>query len=171
MSDLHMALRHHEQLRHRLLVEFPELAVDEETLADTLEGASDLDQAIAAVVRSMETDEALADGCEARIIELGERRERFQHRIAVKRRLIAETMEAARMRKLTLPEATLSLGTSPAKVVIVDEAALPADYFVQPDPPPPRADKRLILQALKDGTVVPGACLSNQSPQLTIRRK
>lgn len=43
---------------------------------------------------------------------------------------------------------------SQPSVIIEDEAALPADAFVQP---PPQVDKRWIAEAIKDGKEVPGA--------------
>lgn len=171
MSNLQMALRHHEMLRYRLLSEFPELQDDEQTLADSLEGVSDLDQAIAAVVHSMDDDTALADGCQSRMYELAERIARFERRIATKRRLLAEAMESAGLRKVTAPDFTLSLTPVKAKVIVTDESSIPADYLTQPEPPAPKPDKRLILQALNEGHPVAGCTLSNGGQTVTLRRK
>lgn len=45
---------------------------------------------------------------------------------------------------------------STPSVVIDDEPAIPADYYVQP---PPQLDKRFIVEAIKSGKTVPGAHL------------
>lgn len=49
-----------------------------------------------------------------------------------------------------------------------DERQIPSDYFTDPVPPPPALDKRLMLQALKDGAEIPGAKLS-QGYRLSIK--
>ena len=51
---------HYQQARERLLFAWPQL--DPETLADTLEGITDLHEMIAAVIRSALVDEALQAG-------------------------------------------------------------------------------------------------------------
>jgi hypothetical protein len=63
-TRLNASLNHHAYSLERLRVEFPEVA--EETLADTVEGLSDLDEAIAEILRSRLDDLALADALQAR---------------------------------------------------------------------------------------------------------
>ena len=58
-------------LRQRLVAEYPN--VDEETLADTLEGITDLHEMIAAVIRSALVDEALPTGLRYRVDEMKQR--------------------------------------------------------------------------------------------------
>lgn len=169
--NIHTSLAHHLWLKEQLLLQCPDLASDEEALADTLEGISDLDTAIAAIVHSMEEDEAMVVGCEIRMGELKERANRFQHRIESKRRLLAEVMERAGLPKVKAPDFTISLKPVPPSVIITDPTRLPADYLVTPEPPAPRPDKALIKKALSEGYEIPGATLGNGGLGISIRRK
>jgi hypothetical protein len=56
-SKIDRQLTHHQYLRARLEEDFPD--VDEETLADTLEGLSNLPDMLAEVCRSMLDDQAI----------------------------------------------------------------------------------------------------------------
>lgn len=169
--NLHNAIRHHELLRDRLLAEFPELREDETALADTLDGVSDLDEAIAAVVRSLDDDEAMVVGIGDRQTSLATRADRYKARIETKRKLIADAMEAAALKKIVKPDFTLSLTPVKPKVVITDEALVPPGYKIAPTPPEPKPDKKQIGDDLRAGYVVPGATLSNGGFTVTLRRK
>ena len=68
----------YQALRGRLLNEWPEL--DEETLANSLEGITDLHEMIAAVIRSALVDEALHAGLRFRLDDMRERLSRLELR-------------------------------------------------------------------------------------------
>jgi hypothetical protein len=78
-------------LRDRLCAEDPQ--IDEQTLADTTEGLTDLHDILAAIIRAALADQALATGLEGRIGEMLARRDRLQDR-AAKRRQIAKVRDA-----------------------------------------------------------------------------
>src|SRR5262245_66274816 len=61
----------YQALRGRLLTEWPD--IDEETLADSLEGITDLHEMIAVVIRSALVDEALQAGLRFRPDDMNER--------------------------------------------------------------------------------------------------
>ena len=152
------------ELRHRLVELHPEL--DEQTLNDTLEGATNFREAIAALIRSALEDECLADALRDRMTDMRTRLSRHEARAASKRQVAVENMEAADIRKLTEPDFTASTRVGPPSVVIDNEHELPIDYLL---PQPPKPDKRAILEALTRGSTVPGAVLAQPKLSLTVR--
>lgn len=162
------AVTAHNQIKARLLEQFPDLADDEQALLDTLDGESNLDRAVVAVFESALDDEGRASVIADRLDALAERRSRFQDRAKAKRNVIVSAMEDAGVKKIEAPEVTLSLRQAPASVVITDEAAIPA-AFVETEIVK-KLDKAAIKAALNEGPV-PGAALSNGGVSLTARTK
>jgi hypothetical protein len=168
MADVVQELSNYKALKEQLLAQYPDIGDD--ALADTLEGATNLHEALAQVIDSAENDRTLCDALGQRIEEMRARQKRIEERIEHKREFAATVMESAGIKKLSLPAATVTLTPRPPKVIVTDEAALPAAYFTTPDPPAPRVDRRKLAEALKYGEDVPGALLSNSRPTITIRR-
>jgi hypothetical protein len=166
----HMHLKHetHTYLaaKERLLATWPDL--DSDTLADTLEGITDLHEMIAAVVRSALVDEALVSGLRLRLDDMKERLSRLEIRGAKKRQLAFEAMSEAGLKKLEQEDFTASLRAGPLSLVIAAEDEIPQDYWI---PQPPKLARQALLNALKQGNEIPGAVLSNPKPSLSVRTK
>ena len=152
------------ELRRRLIELYPEL--DEQTLNDTLEGATNFKDALASLIRSALDDECLANALRDRMTDMRTRLSRHEARAASKRQVVVENMEAANIRKLTEPDFTASTRAGPPSVVIDNEHELPIDYLL---PQPPKPDKRAILDALTRGAMVPGATLAQPKISLSVR--
>lgn len=152
-----------QKLKERIAAE---LGDDIDTLRDTLEGATNLHELIAATALELAAVEGEKEGIEIAIVKLKERLTRHCNRAQAIRNGIATAMEVAELTSLKTPAATLSMRASPPRVEITDIATIPALYMIQP---PPAPDKKAISAALKDGAAIPGAMLSNSPPALSIR--
>lgn len=165
-TDIRAAAQQHRNLKAELLALYPELAEDDQALADTLEGISRIDRVIAKLIEEALFREALVAGIAERMRELAERKSRLSAGAEKMRSMALWAMGEAGLLKLTEPEFTATAGVSRPSVVIVDEAALP-DAMVRVVRSP---DKTLIGAELKLGHEVPGAMLSNPRAMLTVKK-
>ena len=152
------------ELRNRLLEHCPDL--DDQTLNDTLEGATNFTEAIAAVIRSAIEDEAFAKALKERIEAMKSRLSRLEARASAKRLTAVESMKSANMQKLNVADFTASVRIAPQSVQIINQDTIPNRFLV---PQPPKPDKKAILQALVEGAIVPGALLAGSKFSLSVR--
>ena len=162
--NLEFAAIHYRTIRDRLRAEDPQL--DEQTLADTVEGLTDLHEILAAVVRAALADEALASGLKCRISEMQGRLERLQERAAKRRQIAKDAMVELDLKKIAAPDFTISLRPGMPALVVLNEDAVPSIYW---QPGEPRLKRQQLASDLKDGTEVAGATLSNPEPVLSVR--
>lgn len=148
-----------------LLHLYPELAEDEDLRLDMIEAETDANALFSAIVAQVIEADKNATGLKAYEARFRERRARMERRVERLRELGFRIMEAADIRKVELPEATLSIRNGAQQVVITDESKLPDDLCKIERSP----KKTEIKDALKSGTEVPGAELSNGAPSLSIR--
>lgn len=147
-----------------LLLQFPDLADDEELRVCALEGETPVFELLAAVVDDIRGAGTMQQAIESRIGELRARKERFVRRETACRKLAQRIMDAADLRKAVLPEATLSVRPAPRAVRIIHPDFIPAEFWrVKREP-----DLTAIKTALKAGADVPGAALSNAADTLAI---
>ena len=164
-SVLH-ELTYHRYLRERLEAAFPD--ADEETLMDTLEGMTSLTDSLAELLRSSQEDQSLASALRSRMANMQERCARFEARARKKRELVCTVMEEADLKKLAEPDFTVSLRPSRAPLMILDEAAIPGDYW---RPQPAQLDRMGLISALSNGRDIPGAVLGNPPMTISVRTK
>jgi hypothetical protein len=164
MLDVPHSITVYRSIRERIVA--LESHIDEATLADTLEGCTDLNEAVAAVVRSALQDEAMAEGLRSLIETLQERFRRLGERASKRRAIARDAMVEVDLKKITAPDFTLSVRPGSPALVVKDEAAIPQPYWLPRDP---RLDRVGLIRDLKKGAVVAGAELSNPEPVLSVR--
>ena len=148
-----------------LLNEYPQLKEDEELFRDTLEGNTRFNEIMERFLGEMRENETLAEAVSQRIGKLRERQTRLTHRAQFYRSLMHRLLEWAGIKSVALPEAKISVVNSPEKVIITDESAIP-DAFMRITKEP---NKAAIKNAMKSGSIIPGASLSNGGTTISVR--
>jgi len=159
-------LTHHRYLRERREAAFPD--ADEETLMDTLDGMTSLTDSLAELLRSSLEDQTFETALRGRMSDMQERCGRFEDRARKKRELVCTVMEEADLKKLTEPDFTVSLRPARAPLMIIDEEAIPGDYW---KPQPAKLDRMGLISALTNGRDIAGAVLGNPPLTISVRTK
>ena len=166
MDQLTASRIHYKAVRERLAAEEPSL--DEQTLADTVEGLTDLHEILQAVIRAALADEALACGLKGRIGEMEGRLGRLQDRAAKRRQIAKDVMAELDIKKLQADDFTASIRPGFPSLMVINENEIPSIYW---EPRDPKLDRASLLADLKQGTEVQGAALSNAEPILSVRTR
>jgi hypothetical protein len=164
--SLDFATIHYRTVRDRIREQSPQ--IDEQTLADTVEGLTDLHEILSAVIRAALADQALATGLEGRIGEMQARRDRLQDRATKRRQIAKDVMVELDLKKLAAPDFTASIRPGTPALMVIDEAAVPSIYW---EPREPRLNRQGLSNDLKQGAEITGVALSNPEPVLSVRTK
>ena len=137
-----------------------DLDLDEQTIADTLEGMSGaLEVKAQNVVMFARNLEATATAIKEAETAMAARRKAIENRAAGLRRYALSAMQVAGVQSIECPYFKLSVRKNPPAVEVFDAAQIPAQFMRTPEPPPPAPDKKAITEAIKAGQEVPGARL------------
>ena len=164
--NLEFATVTYRAIRERIRAQDPQ--IDEQTLADTVEGLTDIHEILAAIIRAALADEALATGLKTRIGEMQDRLERLQDCAAKRRQIAKEVMIDLDLKKLTAPDFTVSIRPGMPSLLVLDENAVPIIYW---QPVDPRLKRSELLTELKQGTAIDGVALSDPEPVLSVRTR
>jgi hypothetical protein len=151
-------------LGEQLKAQFAEL--DEGTLADTLEGVSQLPDLVIQIMRSGLEDDVLANALKQRVDEMHARLSRLRERHDKKRAMAAWAMSQAEIPRIQAPDFSLSLRPGSQRLEVYDETRMPSRFFV---PQQPRLDRAGLSCALKAGETVEGAILVQGEPTIQVR--
>ena len=164
--NLSFATINYRSVRDRIQSEDPQ--IDEQTLADTVEGLTDLHEIVAAIIRSALADEALSTGLKTRVAEMQDRLERLQDRASKRRQIAKEVMVELDLKKITAPDFTVSIRPGTPALLVLDEAAVPSIFW---QPSAPKLNRQGLLSELNEGAEITGVTLSNPEPVLSVRTR
>ena len=162
--SLVFAAINHRSIRDRIRAQDPNL--DEQTLADTVEGLTDLHEIVAAIIRSALADEAIVTGLKCRIADMQDRLDRLQDRAYKRRQIARDVMNELDLKKLTAPDFSASVRPGTPALTVIDEAVIPKSYW---EPGEPRLNRQGLASDLKHGAEIAGAALSDPQRVLTVR--
>lgn len=162
-------ISHYNRLKDELVRRMPELAEDETTLLDTLEGLTNVDEILSEVIRSARQDEALVQALDIQLDHMRARRERIKSRTDKKRSIVCESMLETGIKKIEAPDFTLSLKRVAPQLVITNENILPASFLNTKTINTP--DRTAIKRAIASGEIVAGALLGNAGHNISVRTK
>jgi hypothetical protein len=164
--NLEFAAIAYRTIRDRIRGQDPQ--IDEQTLADTVEGLTDLHEIVAAIIRSALADEALATGLKGRIGEMQDRLDRLQDRASKRRQIAKDVMLELDLKRLVAPDFSVSIRPGLPALQVLDEAAVPSIYW---QPVAPKLNRQGLLTELKEGADIKGVALSNPEPVLSVRTR
>ena len=164
--NLSLAAITYRVIRDRIQAEDPQ--IDKQTLADTVEGLTDLHEILIAIIRAALTDQALANGLKGRITDMQSRLERLEDRASKRRQIAKDVMSELDLKKLAAPDFTASIRSGMPALMVIDEAAVPSIYW---EPREPRLNRQGLVADLKQGAEIAGVTLSNPEPILSVRTK
>lgn len=141
---------------------------DERLFADMLEGETDLHKLVHRIHDGIATDLGMVAGIKMRQGDLADRKSRIEARIDAQRSAVISLLQAGRVNKVELPEATYSLRDGKPKLTVIDDAAVPAEY----QRTKVETDKTAINEAFADMFDLPNwLTREDAKPVLTMRAK
>ena len=151
-------------IRDRIRAQDP--TIDEQTLADTVEGLTDVHEILQAIIRAALADEALVLGLKCRVGDMQGRLDRLVDRSAKRRQIARDVMVELDLKKLDAPDFTASIRQGTPALVVLNEDAVPKTYW---QPGEPRLRRQILAHDLKQGEEIAGVALSNPEPILSVR--
>lgn len=137
-----------------------DLELDDQTIADTLEGLQGALEIKATNVAMFARNlEAAAEQIRQAESAMAARRKAIENRAGRIREYLMVNMEKAGISKIECPYFRIAVRENPPAVVIDMQGEIPQEFMKQPEPPPPSPDKKAIAEAIKAGRSVPGAHL------------
>jgi hypothetical protein len=130
----------------------------DEVIADTLEALEgDFEAKAVQVAKFVLALEANAEAIRLGATQMMARSNRIANRAASIKAYLQFHLQAMDKKRIESPELVISRRANPPAVVITDEHSIPAQFWIQPEPPPKRIDKKAIKAAIDAGERVEGA--------------
>ncbi len=139
---------------------------DDDLLSDMIEGETDAGELLDELLEMEATAAAHVEANKGRIKQLQDRNTRLATRGAAARAGMQKLLDAAGLRKMERPAATVGIRALPPKVVGEDIDALPYSLLKISY----TADRAAIKAALENGECLPGWSMSNGGETIGVRR-
>jgi hypothetical protein len=143
--------------------------LDEQTIIDTLDGASGEIEVkaknVAMFIRNLESS---AEQIKLAEKAMSERRKSLENKAESIKRYLKENMTRCGLTKIECEYFALTIKKNPPSVVIDDDKAIPNEFMVTPEPVAPYPDKSAIKAAIQAGAEVAGAHIE-QGERLEIK--
>jgi hypothetical protein len=132
--DLEKELAAAEALKFQLTSIYGEGEPDTVLLTDMVEGETNLFETVDRILLQIAVDEANLAGLNKTKSTMEVRKKRLEGRVDTMRSMLASALEIMEQKRLERPLATVTLKPTPRKVLVTDEAAIPAQFWKTPDP-------------------------------------
>jgi hypothetical protein len=139
---------------------------DDAHYSELFASGSDLPDRLLRILRAARYVEADAETLGGMMKDMAERKARLERKAKSMRQTVLWAMAEVGLTKLHGPDLSASVSAGKPSVLITDEDALPDECCAFKRVP----SKTAIAAALAEGPV-PGACMSNGTPSLTIRTR
>ena len=166
MDQLTLATTNYRSICDRIRAQDPQ--TDEQILADTVEGLTNLHEIVMAVIRAALSDEALVLGLKCRISDMQGRLDRLEDRAFKRRQIAKDMMIDLDLKKLNAPDFTASICEGTPSLMVINEEEVPSIYW---QPSEPRLKRQELTYELKQGVEIDGVALSNPEPVLSVRTR
>jgi Siphovirus Gp157 len=144
--DLEKELAAAEALKFQLTSIYGEGEPDTVLLKDMVEGETNLFETIDRILLQIALDEANLVGLDKSKSTMEGRKKRIEGRVDTMRTMLASALEILEEKSFERPLATITLKPTPRKVLITDEAAIPAKFWKSADP---TLSKKDLAEAIK----------------------
>lgn len=144
------------QIADQYLIDLGRLAeleeLDEQTLADTLEGLSgEIEVKSTAVAQFICNLEANAEAIKRAEQQMAERRRKIENRAENIRKYLMGNLQRCGITKIESVFFNITLRENPEALHVDAQAEIPAEFYVQLPPPEPQLDKLKLKAAIKAG--------------------
>lgn len=135
-----------------------ESGLDDQTIADTLEGLSGpIEEKVVAIAKMIRNLQSEADAIRLAIVGMEKRALSAKGKADKLQDYARRCLQMAGIRKVNSPWFVVSIMGTPGSVVIDDESSVPEEFWTQPETPPRRISKAAVADAIRAGRDVPGA--------------